>query len=135
MAATPASSLRIRSAFLADYAKVEQSGLLSIIGGGITAVHLPSVPNLLGLAVVIQLLPTGNVAGTITVEVRRPSGDSALTINGRYTLDAAARLVNNAVNVNLVIDTPGEWIVSVEFGGDELTVDLPFTVTTGPAPE
>lgn len=131
MPATPVSSLRIRSALLADYAKVERSGLLSIVGGGITEVHLTSVPNLLGLAVVTQLLPAEEIAGTITVEVRRPTGDSALTINGEYSLAAADRLVNHAFNLNLLIDALGEWMVSIAFGDGQPAVDLPFNVAAG----
>jgi hypothetical protein len=135
MPATPASSLQIRSALLADYAKVERSGLLSIIGGGITQVHLASIPNLLSLAVVTQLLPVGEAVGTITVEVRRPTGDSALTITGEYSLVAVDKLVNNAFNLNLLIDALGEWVVSIAFGDGQPTVDLPFEVTAGRAPE
>ncbi len=135
MPGTPSSSLTIRSALLADYAKVEKSGLLSIIGGGITAIHLTSVPNLIGLAVVTQLLPAEEVAGTITVEVRRPTGDPALTINGEYSFTAVDKLVNSAFNVSLLIDALGEWVVSVAFGEGRPAVDLPFEVTAGVAPE
>jgi hypothetical protein len=135
MSDAPARSLHIRSALLADYAKVERSGLLSIIGGGITEVSPASLPIPLSLAVVVQVVPTEEVAGALTLEVRRPTGDSALTINGEFALVATEKLVNTAFNLNLLIDAAGEWVVSVSFGDGQPTVELPFTVTHGQAPE
>lgn len=131
----PARPLQIRSALLAEYAKVERSGLLTIVGGGVTQVHPSSIPNALNLAVVTQLLPAEQVAGTLILEVRRPTGDTALTINGEYSLVAANKPVNTAFNLNLLIDAPGEWLVSVTFGDDHPTIELPFTVTPGQPPE
>jgi hypothetical protein len=131
----PARTLHIRSALLADYAKVERSGLLSIVGGGIADVHPTSLPTQLSLAVVAQLLPVEAIAGVLTLEVRRPTAESALTINGEFTLPIAGKLVNVALNLNLLVDTPGEWVVHFAFGDGQPTVELPFNVVLGQAPE
>jgi hypothetical protein len=109
--------------------------LLSIIGGGIAEVHPTSLPTQLSLAVVAQLLPVEAVAGVLTLEVRRPTGDSALTINGELALPAADKLVNVALNLSLLVDTPGEWIVHLAFGDGQPTVELPLTVVPGQTPE
>lgn len=124
-----ASPLQVRSALLADYAKVEKSGLLSIVGGGVDAFHPLTIPARMNLAIVLQLTkpPAEEIHGNVTVEVRRPSGDSALTINGEFAA-TEGRLVNTTFSVSLLIDTLGDWVVSVSFGAGAPYVELPFEV-------
>jgi hypothetical protein len=134
MPEAPASPIHIRSALLADFAKVEQSGLLSVVGGGISDVRLPVVPGQLNLAVVIQLQPDATVTGVLTLEVRRPSRDSAFTITGEFSL-VMGKLANLALNLSMLIDTLGEWTVFVSLGDGQPTVELPLAVALSSSPE
>lgn len=134
MAEDPGSPVRVRTALLADFAKVEQSGLFSIVGGGISAISVGILPSQLTLAVVVQLASEQNYAGAVTLEVRRPTHDSALTINGEFSVETG-RLANIALNLSLLIDTPGEWVVMVTFGDGRPSVRLPFSVALSQAPE
>ncbi len=56
------------------------------------------------------------------------------TIQGKFALEMR-KPTNVALNLNLLIDTPGAWGVSVSFGDGQPSVELPFNVALGPTSE
>ncbi len=76
-------SLAIRTAFLADYAKVEPTGLFSVIGGGITRFGTQGLPAPFTFAVVRQVSTAADelINTRLNLAVIRPTGDLAITIS------------------------------------------------------
>lgn len=128
-------SLAIRTAFLADYAKVEPTGLFSVIGGGITRFSALGLPAPFTFAVVLQVSTAADelINTPVNLAVIRPAGDPAITISGQVgIMPRPDALSNIAFNVSTIIDVEGPWRVHLGLGRDRPSVDLVFTVELTP---
>ncbi len=83
---------------------------------------------------VVQLLPDESRTAAVTLEVRRPARDTALGITGEISL-VASKFANIALNLSLLIDALGEWVVNLSLGDAQPSVELPFNVALAPVPE
>jgi hypothetical protein len=128
-------SLAIRTAFLADYAKVEPTGLFSVIGGGITRFKTQGLPAPFAFAVVLQISTAADksINTPLNLAVRRPAGDPAFTISGAVNITPNPDDLNNtAFNIATIIDVDGPWHVHLGLGEDGPSVDLVFNVELTP---
>lgn len=128
-------SLAIRTAFLADYAKVEPTGLFSVIGGGITRFGTQGLPAPFTFAVVLQVSTAADelINTRLNLAVIRPTGDLAITISGEVgIMPSPDALSNIAFNVSTIIDVEGPWRVHLGLGEDGPSVDLVFSVELTP---
>jgi len=127
-------SVGIRTAMLADFAKVEKSGLITIVGGGITKFGAATLPAPFNFYVVLQLTNDAAipVQRALAVEIRRPAGDSALTINGELGLHPGHDLINIGLSLGTIVDMVGRWVVSVQVGEDEASTELGFIAELNP---
>lgn len=128
-------SLAIRTAFLADYAKVEPTGLFSVIGGGITHFRTQGLPARFTFAVVLQVhTATDELINTsLNLAVIRPAGDPAITISGEVGITPSPDALSSiAFNGSTIVDVEGPWRVHVGLGEDDPSVDLVFNVELTP---
>ncbi len=128
-------SLAIRTAFLADYAKVEPTGLFSVIGGGITRFRTQGLPAPFTFAVVLQVSTAVDelISTSLNLAVIRPAGDPAITISGEVSITPNPDALSNmAFNVSAIIDVEGPWRVHLGLGENGPSVDLVFNVELTP---
>ncbi|MGB6164108.1 MAG: hypothetical protein WCF33_24680 [Pseudonocardiaceae bacterium] len=129
-------SLAVRTAFLADYAKVEPTGLFSVIGGGITRFRAQGLPASFTFAVVLQVSTAADelINTPFNLAVIRPAGDPAITISGEVGITPSPDALSNmAFNISTIIDVEGPWRVRLGLGEDRPGVDLVFTVELTPS--
>lgn len=128
-------SLAIRTAFLADYAKVEPTGLFSVIGGGITRFRAQGLPAPFAFAVVLQVSTAADelINTPVNLAVIRPAGELAMTIRGAVGITPSPDALSNiAFNISTIIDVEGPWHVHLGLGEDGPSVDLVFNVELTP---
>jgi hypothetical protein len=125
----------IRTAFLADYAKIEPTGLFSVIGGGITRFTTQALPAPFIFAIVLQITTVADqlVDTPFNLAVIRPAGDPAITIRGEVRIEPSGALSNMAFNVSTIIDVEGPWRVHLGLGEDGPSIDLVFNVELVPS--
>lgn len=125
------SSIVLHSAMLAEYAKVDASGLFQIVSGGIGNFSTNSLPALLSLGIAIETSNLSDVAITVPllIQVSRPDGSGVVRVAGQMELEAAVEHSNMAMNLPVEMNVEGRWTVSVSFGEGDPTAELGFNVS------
>lgn len=121
-------------ALLAEYARVDSAGLLTVVGGSFDRVRAagPAAAQQVFLALRV-LVDEDEDPVQIDIKVQSPGGEYELGMSGLAERNANAQPVDGRVNVMLAfgvvvpLSSAGRYVVRVALSG-EVVRDLPFVV-------
>lgn len=126
-------------ALLAEYARIDQAGLLTVVGGGFDRINA-SGPTVHQLFVVVRvLLPEGETNVPFDVQVHTPESESAVTIAGLAARAPGAEPIDGVTNftaalgMGLMLPAAGRYTVQVTLNG-KVVRELPFIIAMPPQP-
>ena len=121
-------------ALLAEYARIDPAGLVTIVGGSFDRVQAPSTGGIQQTYVVMRvLLDESEEAASFEVSVEPPNKAYAMQLAGTARRNPAAVPVDGRVGVTLTIGlmvpivAVGRYVATVSLEGQPVQ-DLPFMV-------
>jgi len=125
---------RLDYALLAEFARVDHGGLLTVVGGGFTQVNVTSLPAQRQLYVAMRLLLAANEDGAeVTFTVRPPDGRYKINLAGAVERPVNASAIKGEIGVMLAtgvgvpLPVDGRYEVQITVNG-ESSSQLPFVV-------
>lgn len=124
-------------ALVAQFAKLEPGGLLTVVGATVDGIGTEEVPTQAALTVVVRILvgqEERSAAVPVALSFRGPSGDSLITLSTEFTPEPDLRPVAGQVgailiaNAMLPLPEYGSYELQVRLS-DELVKSLPLDVT------
>jgi hypothetical protein len=126
-------------AMLAEYARIDSAGLITIVGGGFDRVRVEGDHGVQQMAVAMRILLSADEDRLpFEVKVQAPEQEYEIVVGGSTERSANAKPVDGhysfvaAVGITVPLATAGEYVVEIILAGDTVR-RLPFVVTMAAA--